>query len=168
MTVDTKTAPKRDLSFRSLDDVAADLDRIEAAAQAGTLSTTGNWTPAENLDHTSRFMEMSMDGFPEGKPPLVMRAIVGLFKGMILKQAMGGKPSPAGIKLPKGAEYLMPRADATLEEGVARVRAIIGRVKSGEEFSQASPLFGKLTHEQWVGIHCGHCAMHWSFLQPGA
>ncbi|MFI4892885.1 MAG: DUF1569 domain-containing protein, partial [Phycisphaerales bacterium JB058] len=68
--VNTKTAPRRELSFGSLDELGAELDRLEAAGAAGNLGHTGNWTPGEILDHLANFWTCSLDGFPPGKVPM--------------------------------------------------------------------------------------------------
>ncbi len=74
MTVNTKTAERRDVSFRTLEDLVADLDRVEAAHRAGTLTHTGNWTPGQVIQHCAIFMRCAMDGFPPGKPPAPIRS----------------------------------------------------------------------------------------------
>lgn len=49
-----------------------------------------------------------------------------------------------------------------------RLRRQIQRVQDGERFTQASPIFGKLSHEQWVNLHLKHAELHLGFLDPGA
>lgn len=62
----------------------------------------------------------------------------------------------------------MPPDDVTLPEAVARMRRVIERVAAGERFARPSPLFGPLTHEEWVTLHLRHCELHYSFAYPAA
>jgi len=159
--VNTKTAPRRELSFGSLDELSAELDRIDAAHAAGNLGHTGNWTPAQILDHVGIFWTHALDGFPPGKPPLPMRMLVQLF---FKKSAVQGKQPPTGIKLPAKASYLMPSDDPKFAPAMEKLRTCIERVKRGDSYVPASPLFGKLARDEWTRMNLGHCAMHLSFI----
>lgn len=57
MTVGTRRAPRRELRLRSLDQVREELARIEAGGAAGSLITTGNWTPGEKVAHVGHIDE---------------------------------------------------------------------------------------------------------------
>ena len=160
--VNTKDAPRRSVSFLSLDDLKADLDRLDAASAAGGLGKTGNWSPAENLDHLAKFWNCSLDGFPPGKPPLIMRVMCQL---LLKKKATTlGNQSPPGFKIPKGVSHFAPSGDATYEQSAEALRTCIARVERGDSYVPASPLFGNVTGEQWTNMHLGHCAMHMSFI----
>ncbi len=163
MTVNTKQAPRRTLKLGSLGDISADLDTIQAAHDAGTLSHTGNWTPGQIFEHVATLMECAIDGFPSKPPPPVRWMITLLFK----KKALSGEASPAGFKLPKKAEFLLPGDSTSFDEGMARLRTVLGRIESGERFTHDSPVFGKLTHEQWITLQSGHAILHLSFLALG-
>ncbi len=167
MPVNTKTAPRRPLAFASLADISKELDRIEAAHRAGTLRATGNWTPGEILDHLALSFRLSLDGFPpNANPPAMLKWIVRIF---FKKNAVAGATPPAGINSSKAAEIFAPRKGIPFEEGMAALRTQIARVTTGgERMTRPSPLFGELTHEQWIGMHRGHCALHLGFLDPGA
>jgi len=162
--VNTKRAKRRDVRYDSLDDLRADLDAIERANAAGTLRNTGNWSPGQVLEHLAIFMECALDGFPPGKIPWLMRTIVRM---LAKKKAIAGQPPPPGYRIPGGAAFLRPGDDTTFKAGMARLRKCVDRVGAGERFEQPSPLFGELTHEEWMGIQLGHCSLHLSFLHPG-
>lgn len=164
MTVNTKEASRRALRFSSIEDLAADLDNIEAAAKANTLTVTGNWTAGQILEHCNILFKGAIDGFP-GQAPLFVRVIVKLF---FKKKALSGEPLKPGIKLGKGTEWLLPNSDVGVDQGIAMLRASVDRVlNGGERFTHASPAFGELTHEEWVILNLGHCSMHMSFIEPG-
>ena len=146
-----------------MDEVSAELDRIQAAHDSGTLRAAGNWTAGQVLEHVARLMECAVDGFPRGAPAPVRWMVILLFK----KKALAGGSAPAGLKIPKGASYLAPGDDTTFEEGMGRLRGIIARVRAGERFTHDSPVFGRLTHAQWETLQSGHASLHLSFLDPG-
>ena len=163
MAVNTKESARRSLELRSLEDISADLDRIQAAHDAGTLGTTGNWTPGQVLEHVSALMECAIDGFPSKAPAPVRWMCILLFK----KKALAGGSPPAGFKIPKQAAFLIPGESTTFDEGMSRLRKVIARVRGGEKFTHDSPIFGRLSHEQWITLQSGHATLHLSFLTLG-
>ena len=166
MPVDTAKAARRPLHFKCLGCLRGELDRIDAAYRAGTLSTTGNWTPGENLDHCAITFETGLDGSTM-KTGVVARIFGRLFKGMITSDRPGAMRP--GFKLPASAVELAPRPGVTFQEGMARIRRAIARLDAGEKMTKPSPWLGALTHEQWVRLNLNHTQMHLGFLTyPGA
>lgn len=162
--VDTKTARRRPLAFANFDEVSQDLDRLEAAMDAGTLTNTGNWTAGQVFDHTGKFLQFAYDGFPSKAPPPVR----WIARMMLKKRATETEePLPSGFKLPKQASALLPRDGVTDAEGLAFLRQQVARVHAGEKFTRPSPLLGSLTHDEWLTLQRKHLALHLSFLDPG-
>ena len=163
--VRTRHAHRRSLHFHCLNCVAAELDRIEAAHAAGTLTTTGNWTPGENIDHCTKLFEFALDGFPSSAPWFV-RAVARVF---LRKRATSGRTAPAGFRLPKDAAYMLPTPGIPFEQSMARMRKCLARIAAGERMTRPNPLFGSMSHDEWVRMQCGHCQLHLGFLRyPGA
>lgn len=164
MAVNTKKAPRRTLKFASLHDLEHELGALQAAQAAGTIRSTGNWTPAQNLQHCARVWKAGLDGFPaDMKPPAWLKwGAQLLFK----KRAVTGATAPAGIKLPPQARPFMPDDAVTFDEAMAQFQAEIGRTKSGERFTAISPIFGTMTHDQWQRLQLGHCQLHLGFIHP--
>ena len=161
--VNTKTAPHRALAFATIDDLDAELSRLDNAHAEGTLETTGNWSPGQIFEHLGSFWKMAFDGFGF-KAPLVLRLMVRPFKSKLIT----GQP-PRGFKLRGGIKVIEPGDDTGFDDGLALLRRQIERVRAGEKMTHASPLFGRLTHEQWLALHLNHCAMHLGFTRyPGA
>ena len=161
----TRHASRRSLHFHCLNCVAAELDRIEAAHAAGTLTTTGNWTPGENIDHCTKLFEFALDGFPSSAPWFV-RAVASMF---LRRRATSGRTAPAGFKLPKDAAYMLPMPGIPFEQSMARMRRCLARIAAGERMTRPNPLLGPMTHDEWVRMQCGHCQLHLGFLHyPGA
>ncbi len=164
--VNTKKAERRELKFNCTDCLKRELENIEASHRAGTLGTTGNWTPAQNLEHCARAWAAAIDGFPETfKPPLALKIFV---KAFMKKKAVSGETAPAGIKPPKVVtDFFEPGPDVGFGESIAHLRAEIERTDAGERFTKPSPLFGDLTHDEWLKLQLGHCQSHLGFLKPG-
>lgn len=163
MPVNTKQAERRELLYTSIDDLRSDLDRLDAAHAAGTLRTTGNWSAGQAMEHCSILAECAIEGFPSSPPALVRWLCIVLLK----KKALRGGSPPAGFKIPKQAAFLEPGEGTTYEEGAARLRRVFDRVTTGgERFRQDSPVFGKLSHDEWVRLQLGHSSLHMSFVHP--
>ncbi len=161
--VNTKTAPRRDLAYRSFDEFEADVDRVEAAHRAGGLTTTGNWTPGQIMEHLAKFANCAFDGFDAMAPWPMRKIMILLFK----KKMLSGDPMPAGYKLPKKAEFMLPGDEVATEGGLDQIRAVFLRLQGGERFKAKSPLFERLDHDQWCKAQLGHAAMHMSFIDLG-
>lgn len=155
-----KSAPRRELKLGSFDELHAELDRIEAAHNAGTLRHTGNWTPAEILDHLAIVKEFTLDGFPFKVNPILRYGAQLFIKPKVIR----GEPLPAGIKLSGPATAMLPRKGVGFRDAIQRLRTVLGRLDYGEQFNKPSPIFGKFTHQQWSTLHLGHSKLHLSFL----
>ena len=155
--------PGRILDFQSVFDLESDLDRIEQACASGAVEATGSWSVGQNCHHVGKFFRFALDGF-DGPAPLPVRVIATL---LFKKKALGPGPMPSGIKLPAKASYMLPDPDITNEDGIAFLREQVQRIKNGEQFTHPSPIFGKLTHDQWMTIQLKHAALHLGFLDLG-
>ncbi len=156
-TVNTKHSERRTLRFETLSEIAADARTIAEADRAGTLRRTGNWSAGQNFDHVGKVMLWSIDGFP-ARLPLPMRVI-----GRLLRNGALTKTMRAGFTLSGSSSFLMPDTVST-DAGLELLTTQADRVEAGERCTQPSPLFGALTHDQWVQLHCRHAELHLSFL----
>ena len=157
MTVNIKTADRRVLKFDTLDDIVRDVEAIAS----GPHRVTGNWTAAQNIWHVAHTVAMSNRGF-DFKVPLVMKLLGRMLKGL----GMHTKPIKPGFNPPgKVAAAFAPPPDVSLEMAVAKLRDEVAYAKA-HGMHHPSPLFGKLTHEQWTQLHCRHAELHHSFIHP--
>ncbi|MCA9303838.1 MAG: DUF1569 domain-containing protein [Phycisphaerales bacterium] len=154
----TKNWAPRD--YRTLDELSAEIDRIETAHQAGTLTATGNWSPGQIMEHCAKIFDGALDGF-EAQAPLPIR-LLGRF---VFKPRLGKSHMKPGIKLPAKAKSVLPADEVPTEQGIAHMRSVLGRIRSGEKMTHDSPVLGKMTHEQWVLMHLDHCRLHFGFLK---
>jgi hypothetical protein len=147
---------RRQLAFKSLDDIVADARRLVADPQTKML---GNWPLERLLAHLTIAINSSIDGISV-KGPWLFRLI-----GPLLKRRFLTKGMRAGFKLPREAEpafypeVASPRAALDgLETAVARTR--------GERMTARHPILGKLTHDEWTQLHLRHAELHLSFAMP--
>jgi hypothetical protein len=154
--IDTrKVGGRRGLRFDSLDAILADVEMLEKAKRVRAL---GNWSAGQNVAHVALLMTRSLDGFPGSIPWFVRMPVRLLMKGTVLN-----KPMSAGFKTPKAVGS--PPEPVSLEDGLAQLRAAIGRLKA-ESKRAPSPLLGRLSVEEWNQLHCRHAELHLSFLVP--
>ncbi len=149
--------------FRTLDELRAELDAIEAAHRAGTLRATGEWSAGQILEHCGKLMGFSFDGFGGACAPWIIRLLGSTF----FKPRLGRSQMKPGIKLPKSASVLLPRDAVPFEEGLGLIRSQLARIDAGEKMTHDSPVLGRMTHDQWVLLHLDHCRMHMGFLKRG-
>jgi len=160
--VDTgKVTDRRELHFNTLDDLAAEVERVAAAERAGKLRRTGNWTAGQTLGHLATWINFAYDGYPpDMNPPWIVRFILKFQRAKFFKG-----PMPKGVRIPgveggtKGTEPL------GLDEGLDRIRGAIARFK-GAPPTKPNPIFGPLTHDEWKAMHLRHAELHLGFLHP--
>lgn len=155
-----KVADRRTLSFTTMAEILSDVEMLDAAVKDGkTISATGNWTPAQIIEHVMYFIDGSMDGF-DFKAPLIFRIFGKFARSHILN-----KPMKPGIKLPPKMSMVIASPKSTWPDAISHARKAILRVEAGKYMSKPSPLLGKMTHQDWVKMHCRHAEMHHSFIK---
>lgn len=146
----------RKLKFQTLDDLMTD---AQSLANADIL-TRGGWTAAQVFSHVAIAINASVEGFGLTMP-LPMRIFGRLMRNRMIKKGI-----PAGIKIPEHAKKLfVPPSDITLDQAMAQLTSAVNAAKQ-KGMHAPSPIFGKLTHDQWVQFHCRHAEMHFSHLAP--
>jgi len=153
----SRVRDRRALRFARLRELVEDVESF-----GGRVRATGNWTPAQIVEHVTKFIECSLDGFPVRDAPLIIRGVAKMMRSSILI-----KPMKPGIKSPRKFSALLPSPDVTWEQAVARLRKVVHRIDGkGQRMLQRSPLLGFLEHEEWIQLHCRHAEMHFSFMKP--
>jgi hypothetical protein len=157
--VNTKKSARRSLRFNSLKELSAELDRIEAAENAGTLRVTGNWTAGQILTHVAAWMDYAYDGYPLKPPPFFIRWILR----WMLKSALRDGLKP-GVKIPGVKGGTTGAEDVDTRTAIARLRQSIARLSSNAPIKFASPAFGEMTDDQRVTLNLRHAELHLGFL----
>ena len=150
---------RREVKLNCFNCLKSELDQFEQAGEEN-LTTTGNWTAAQIVQHVCETITRSIDGF-DFKAPFMVRLMRPIIRAKLLKS---GKPIPTGIKLTGNAQVMIPNQSITLTEAIANLRAEIERAQK-EKMTKPSPVFGKMTHEQWTNLHLRHAELHFSFIQ---
>jgi hypothetical protein len=152
---------RRQLRFGSIDEAIAEADRLVAAEQGGGLTRVGNWNLGQILGHIATWANFAFDGFPpEAHAPFFVRWIVRMFRGPILRKEM-----MAGVKVGKVPGGTLGTEDLEPQEGLNRFRAAMKRLAAASP-TVKNPVFGKMTHEQWIALNLRHAELHFSFLVP--
>ena len=158
MPVNTaKVSDRRTLHFERMDQILAEATRLAA----GPYQRRGNWSLGQICDHLARTIQGSLDGLPFTAPWYV-RIFARLMKGRWLNGKM-----PAGFNLPEKAAAHLVGPEPSDAAGLATLRAAIERFQS-EPKRAPSPVFGTMSNDDWIKLHCRHSELHLSFLQPGA
>lgn len=151
---------RRSLRFESLDDIAADVERL---ARAKHVRTLGNWSAGQIFQHLAIVMHGAIDGMeiPLPLPMRLLLPVVLLFR----KQKFLNSPMPAGISLPKAAATALIPPPTSWDDGLAALRSGLRRLQASPRFAR-HPFLGNLTAAEWAQVQCRHCELHLSFLVP--
>lgn len=153
----TKVTGRRELRFNTYDDLLADAERMAALE----VTTLGNWSYPQILDHLAKSLNKMIDG-PGFMLPMPMRFIMRLtmMKKMVNEALDPGFKFPASV-----AKEFTPSPEVELHAALESLRAAIDRVKSDPTRAK-HPAFGAITTEEWDQFQLRHCEMHMSFVQP--
>ncbi len=161
MPVNTKNVPRRTLRFNSLEDLDAELARIERADRDGGLSHTGNWTPGQILGHIAAWLEFGWNGYPpELRPPRLVRWVLMLRKARYLRDGL-----PVGVRIPGLKDGTLGIEPMTTADGLARLRRTLEPLRRGEDQPFDSPGFGKLSNAEAIQGNLRHAELHLGFLR---
>ena len=154
-------AGRRPLRFETVDDALAEAERLVEADRAGRLGRAGNWDLGLTLGHLATWAGFAFDGYPaEIHPPLPVRLIARAMRKRILEKGM-----MPGVKLGKTPGGTVGLEPMSAEEGLQRFRTALERLRSSPPTGD-NPVFGKLTHDQWIQLNLRHAELHLGFQVP--
>jgi len=158
------TAPdggRRVLRFNSVNDALGEAQRLVAADQQGRLGRVGNWTLGQTLGHLATWASFAFNGYPpEVCPPAPIRLVLRMLRNRVLTKGM-----PAGMKVGRVPGGTVGTEVVPTDEGMARFCAAMERLRQ-ESPPIDNPVFGKLTHEQWIQLNLRHAELHLGFQVP--
>jgi Protein of unknown function (DUF1569) len=158
MSVDTRAVQgRRKLCFTSFDQVSADAEKLVNSPSTRVL---GNWPLPRLLAHLAKAVNDSIDGI-SAKAPLFIRLIGPFLKGRILTKGI-----PAGRNLPKSVEASFFPEVGSSREAFEKLQAAVSRTRT-ERMKAKHPVFGTLSHEEWLQFHLRHAELHLGFALPG-
>lgn len=161
MPVNTKTVTgRRTLRFNSVEDAVRDAEMLAAADRAGTLKPLGNWTLGQACGHVAGWINFAFDGYPPSlRPPGWVKFILKMMKNKYLNGL------PAGARIPKIEGGTLNTDVFETDEGLARFRAAMQRLAASAP-SHPNPVFGLMTHDEWLRLNLRHAELHLSFFVP--
>ena len=154
------TTVRRPLRFDSIDQVLADVDALADAEAKEELQRLGAWTLGQTLNHLAAWVDFAYEGYPFQVPAL-FRLLARPMKKRVLT-----KPLKPGMKLPKTPGGTLATEIVPTAEALPRFRQSFGRLAS-EAPTEPHPIFGRLTHDEWIQMHLRHAELHLSFQSPG-
>jgi hypothetical protein len=153
---------RRTLRFESIDDAVAEADRLVAAEREGRLTHVGNWSLGRALGHLATWANFAFDGYPpEVVAPLPVRLILGVMRNRILNKGM-----MPGVRIGRVPEGTLGTDELSPEEGLRRFRTALQRLQQSAPTID-NPVFGTLTHAQWIQLNLRHAELHLGFQVPG-
>ncbi|MEW4452355.1 DUF1569 domain-containing protein [Bremerella sp. JC817] len=150
---------RRQLHLQSFDEV---LSEARSLSRVG-YHRVAKWSLGQICDHVSRFMDASIDGFPPS--PFYVPLIRPFARMAHLGKILRNEHLPA--KMPTLSVF-MPGEWAEDEKALPQLEAAIARILDPNVQFVPSPLFGKLTPEEWRKVHLWHCQHHLEYLIPAA
>lgn len=159
MTVQTQKVVRRKLSFDTISQVQAEIDRILQAHQSGTLVAMGNWTPGQIMAHVAAWIEYGYQGYPMAAPPVFLRWLLRMMGKRYLSNGM-----PAGVRIPGVRAGTFGADDMPLEQAHQRLTDALWRLERDHHCPYDSPAFGPLCHEDRIRLNLRHAELHLGFL----
>lgn len=148
---------QRELSFQSIDDILAELDRLTA----GEPQTTGLWSPAQIFEHLSEGVRWAMNqpspGFTTDAP--------------ILSSELGRKFYERMVRAGKMRQNVQnPNAPTEREDrpwgpALQDFRKALGDFRDYAGPHPIHAFFGELTSAEWQTWNLIHCAHHLGFVR---
>lgn len=152
------TPERRELSFQSLEEVLAEVERLIT----GNVETTGHHDFGAILNHLALSHDVSSGQMAPPPAPFFMKLMTPLLRWMVIN----AKPLKAGVKLPAQAEsFFWPDKNFDVQEAFEEFKASIERYKANGPLA-THPFFGKMTKQQCDDLQCRHAALHLSFVHP--
>jgi hypothetical protein len=160
---DPAAPQRRKLRFETVDDAIGEAERLVAAEGEGRLARAGNWSLGKTLGHLATWANFAHDGYPpEVRPPLPIRLMIRVMRGRILRDGM-----MPGMKIGRMPGGTLGLDELSTQEGLDRYGAALRRLATSCP-AGVSPVFGRLTHEQWIQLNLRHAELHLGFQVPSA
>lgn len=152
---------RRPLKFSTGQELLADAERLARAEGAGTLRILGNWTLGQAFGHLAAWTNYPFDGYPaELRPPWFIKVILRLRKAKYLTQGL-----PSGVKIPNVAGGTAATEKIPTADGLSRLKRAWARLSISAPIAP-NPIFGPMTHEEWIAVNLRHAELHLSFFLP--
>jgi hypothetical protein len=156
-------AARRNLTFRDLDEVIADVENLRATGY----EKLGKWDLAQVCGHLADWTSYPVNGFP--RTGCVIGTLLWLIK-VTVGTAKRRKMLATGV-MPSGKPTLpqtVPPAGGDEEAAVEKLKAAVRRFRAHAGEYYPSPIFGRMSRDEWTRLVLLHCAHHLSYLIPNS
>ena len=154
----TGSSDRRELSFNSLADAVAEVERLAS----GEVRTTGNHSFGQIIEHLALSLDVGAGRLTAPKPPFFMKLMMPLIRRMVLND----KPLEPGVKLPaQGEAFFWPDKEFNVSEALDHLKDSVSHYQKHGPLEK-HPFFGNLTREQSEDLNIRHAALHLSFVHP--
>ncbi len=150
------TSQRRQVVYATLDEFLTDVRGLVG----GHVTTVGNWTLAQILEHLARAIDSSIDGFSFQANWLVRKLVAPLLKNRLLT----GRMQP-GYNLRSRAASYLPAPDCELDSALAHLEQATARLDTTPP-TASHPFLGRLSEREWLALHLRHAELHMSFVVP--
>lgn len=153
---------RRQLQFRSWDEVRADLDSLLAG-----YDQAGNWDLGQACKHLNDWLRFPMDGFPETPWPIraMFFFVRYLFGKFLLRKILRAGKMTDGV--PTSPETVYERTPGQVErDAVNELKCTIDRFELFHGEIHPSPVFGKMDRQTAEQLQWVHFAHHLGHLCP--
>ena len=155
------TPQRRKLRFETVDDAIVEAARLVAAEREGRLARAGNWSLGKTLGHLATWANFAFEGYPpEVSAPMPVRLVARAMRSRILDKGM-----MTGVKIGRLPDGTLGVEEMPADVGLERLTAALRRLANSPPTAQ-NPVFGRLTHEQWVQLNLRHAELHLGFQVP--
>lgn len=151
---------RRVVQFRTIDEALAEIEGLAQADREGRIELLGNWTLGQIFGHLATWIGFAYDGNPL-RPPWIIRVIMNFRRSKYLKGL------PAGVKIPGVQGGTLGTEVLPTEDGLEKLRSGLNRLKV-EAPTKPNPIFGPMSHHEWIDLHLRHAELHLSFVKPRA
>ncbi len=146
---------RRNLQFSTYDELVAEIEQLHRSGY----KQLGNWNLGQICDHLAYYLRGSLEGFPF-RLPWIVRRLIGR---RILRRILRGERRPAGGRTIPAS---VPPGRVDELTAVAATCALVRRLSDPAVPLHPSPLFDRLTPDEWRILHLSHAAHHLGFLIP--
>jgi hypothetical protein len=147
---------RRPVRFETIEQALADAQAITVAANDGRLRRLGNWSVGQTFGHIAAWINYAFDGYP-GAPSPEFAAAARPRRDDVLTTGM-----IPGVRFGAG-DGTWGTDDLLLADGHNRLRNAWARLRRAAPEIE-HPLFGDLSHSDWIRLNLRHSELHQSFF----
>ena len=150
----------QELHFDSCDQALAKAtELITRQLEGGAVSTTGNFSLPQIVEHLARSIDIGLGQIDVPKVPWLVRIVAKMMKKRFLNQGM--KP---GFKLPSSTQDIFwPESEVDPQLALSHYAESLSKLSTVPE-PISHPYFGEMTREEQVILHCRHAELHFGFV----